>query len=209
MGFDIPMHYFVLTMYRSLYQLGSFCLGVYVLMKKVFWVSPLFRSVSRQVGPGLRIESMPFIQGKGDIVIGQEVRISGKIDILFAGNNKPMLTIGNNTFVGNGCFFGLRTGITIGENCLVAGQTFIVDNDGHPVNDQRRAQGDGPDPDQMKPVVIGHRVWIGRGGIILKGVHIGDGAIIGAGSIVRKNVQPYEIVSGNPAQHIGFANGRS
>ncbi len=206
---DIPAHYLPLGIYRILHQIGSFYFGVYIFTKKVLWVSPLFRSLSRQVGSGLQIECLPFIQGKGDIVIGKQVRISGKIDILFAGKDKPALYIGNNTFIGHGCFFGLRAGISVGKNCLVAGQVFIVDNDGHPLNDQRRAQGDGPNPDQIKPVVIGDRVWIGRGAMILKGVHIGDGAIIGAGSIVRKNVHPYEIVSGNPAQHIGVTAGRS
>lgn len=53
-------------------------------------------------------------------------------------------------------------------------------------------------------VIIGNDVWIGRNAIILSGVKIGDGAIIGAGSIVTKNVDDYEIVAGNPAKHIKY-----
>lgn len=51
-------------------------------------------------------------------------------------------------------------------------------------------------------VVIGNDVWIGYRAIILSGVHIGDGAIVGAGSIVTKDVSPYTIVAGNPAKTI-------
>lgn len=52
------------------------------------------------------------------------------------------------------------------------------------------------------PVVIKDRVWIGMRVIILPGVTIGEGAVIGAGSIVTKDVKPYDIVAGNPARVI-------
>ena len=53
-------------------------------------------------------------------------------------------------------------------------------------------------------VVIGNDVWIGRSAIVLGGVSIGDGAVIGAGSVVTKNVPPYAIVAGNPARIIRY-----
>jgi len=53
-------------------------------------------------------------------------------------------------------------------------------------------------------VIIGNDVWIGYGALILSGVKIGNGAIIGAYSLVTKDVKPYEIVAGNPAKHIRF-----
>ena len=52
------------------------------------------------------------------------------------------------------------------------------------------------------PIVIGNDVWIGIRAIILSGVKIGDGAIVGAGAVVTKDVQPYEIVGGVPARHL-------
>lgn len=55
---------------------------------------------------------------------------------------------------------------------------------------------------QTKRVVIGNDVWIGSGATILGGVRIGDGAIVAAGAVVTKNVQPYEIVGGVPAKVI-------
>lgn len=54
------------------------------------------------------------------------------------------------------------------------------------------------------PVVIGSDVWIGFEALILSGVTIGDGAAIGARTTVRRSIQPYEIVAGNPARHLGF-----
>jgi len=51
-------------------------------------------------------------------------------------------------------------------------------------------------------IYIGNDVWIGTRAIILKGVRIGDGAVVGAGAVVTKDVQPYEIVAGVPAKHI-------
>ena len=53
-----------------------------------------------------------------------------------------------------------------------------------------------------KPVIIGNDVWIGANAIILSGVTIGDGAVIAAGAVVTKDVEPYEIVGGNPAKCI-------
>ncbi len=66
----------------------------------------------------------------------------------------------------------------------------IPKNSGHPIG-----KGD---------ILIGNDVWIGYDTIILPGVKIGDGAVIGAGSVVTKNVDDYEIVAGNPAEHIRY-----
>jgi len=57
--------------------------------------------------------------------------------------------------------------------------------------------------DRGGDVVIGDRVWIGYRAIILPGVFLGEGAVIGAGAVVAKDVEPYEIVVGNPARKIG------
>ena len=51
---------------------------------------------------------------------------------------------------------------------------------------------------------IGHDVWIGRSAIVLAGVTVGDGSVIGAGSVVTKDVPPYAIVAGNPARLIRY-----
>jgi acetyltransferase-like isoleucine patch superfamily enzyme len=55
-----------------------------------------------------------------------------------------------------------------------------------------------------QPCIIGNDVWIGANAIVLAGVKVGDGAIIGANSVVTKDVEPYSIVIGNPAKHHRF-----
>lgn len=55
---------------------------------------------------------------------------------------------------------------------------------------------------KVKPTIIGRDVWIGYGTIIMSGVNIGNGAIIAAGSVVTKNIEPYAIYGGNPAKFI-------
>jgi maltose O-acetyltransferase len=52
-------------------------------------------------------------------------------------------------------------------------------------------------------VVIGDRVWIGYRAIVLPGVSIGEGAVVGAGAVVTKDVEPCAIVAGNPARKVG------
>lgn len=58
----------------------------------------------------------------------------------------------------------------------------------------------------LKPVIIRDFVWIGWGSIILPGVEIGEGAIIGAGSVVNNNIPAYSVVSGNPAKIVSYRN---
>lgn len=65
----------------------------------------------------------------------------------------------------------------------------------HPVSDNTVARGD---------VIIGNDVWIGHESVILSGVTLGDGVIVGAGSVVRQDVPPYAVVLGNPARVAGF-----
>ena len=105
-----------------------------------------------------------------------------------------------------------RGKLIIGKFCQIAAGTEFVMND---ANHQMNAistfpfytlEGwdmDAPAPSDMPfkgNTVIGNDVWIGQNAVILPGVHIGDGAIIGANSVVGSNVDPYTIVVGNPAK---------
>lgn len=59
-------------------------------------------------------------------------------------------------------------------------------------------------PKSKGDVVIGHDVWIGTEAMIISGIRIGNGAIIGARSVVTKDVEPYSVVAGNPARHLRY-----
>ncbi|MBT63686.1 MAG: hypothetical protein CML13_10790 [Puniceicoccaceae bacterium] len=168
---------------------------------KTFWVEPRFRS-RYQAGKSLWMENSPFISGRGEIVLGEGVRISGKIGIAFmpVEGNEPKLCIGANTFVGVNCAFSTAESIVVGENCLLAAETVIRDNDGHPLDAVRRRENHLLNPDEVKAVTIGDDVWVGNRAMILKGVSIGDRAIVASCAVVTKDVAADTIVAGNPAR---------
>lgn len=83
--------------------------------------------------------------------------------------------------------------ISIGKDVAIAHDVLIMDCDGHSIGGQE---------DEGIPVHIGDHVWIGSKSIILKGVTVGNGSIVAAGSVVTKNVPDNVIVAGNPARII-------
>jgi len=109
------------------------------------------------------------------------------------------VSLGNNSNIGQGCW--LLGDITIGNNVMMAPQVIILSSN-HEFRDVSKPmieQGQRPD----EPVHIGDDVWIGTRAIILPGIHIGSHSIIGAGSVVTRNVDEWMIVGGNPAKVIG------
>jgi maltose O-acetyltransferase len=109
--------------------------------------------------------------------------------------------IGNNSGIGAFSSIGtvkIGNNVMMGTHCLIISQNHCFDE----LNVPMRKQGFQKD----KPVVIEDDVWIGSRVIILPGIRIGSGSIIGAGTVVTKNVKPYSIVGGNPAKVIGHRN---
>lgn len=108
--------------------------------------------------------------------------------------NGGVLTIGRNTYM-NESLIQCANSISIGDDCAIAGDVLIQDTDFHPI-----LGNDGKPKPISKPIKIGNKVWICAKATILKGVSIGDGAIIAAGAVVTKDVPPYTCVAGNPAR---------
>ncbi|MFN3712157.1 MAG: acyltransferase [Alcanivoracaceae bacterium] len=202
---ELPIPGVLLPVIRAGYQGGVLISEGLSLLYKWLVLVPVMRAVCTDVGAGLRIERMPYIRGRGAIRIGVDVYLSGKIGIGLSSRSAgvtPSLTIGNRTFIGHECSFNLRHAIHIGAECLLAGGIIIQDNDGHPIDAVAR-RADEPAPESAVAAVnIGDGVWIGRRAIILKGVTIGENAIVGAGSVVVKDVPANAIVAGNPARLI-------
>ena len=76
----------------------------------------------------------------------------------------------------------------------------ISDTDGHPRQADLRAANLPADVRDIRPVRIGKYAWVGNGSHIMKGVTIGEGAIIGANSVVISDIPPYSLALGNPAE---------
>lgn len=110
---------------------------------------------------------------------------------------------GSNVTVGDHVYFNFGTTfvddykITIGSNVLFAPHVSIAVTN-HPLHPELRRRGEM----YARPVVIKDWVWIGTGSIICPGVTIGEGAVIGAGSVVTKDVPPYCLAAGNPCRVI-------
>ena len=117
--------------------------------------------------------------------------------------------IGDRTFIG-GSQLVAADGIVIGNDVLVSWGVHIVDHDSHSLAWQHRKNDvmmwlDGKKDWShvpQKPVVIEDKAWIGFNAIILKGVTIGEGAVVAAGAVVTRDVAPYSVVGGNPAKVI-------
>ncbi|KQO80111.1 hypothetical protein ASF29_21105 [Rhizobium sp. Leaf262] len=99
------------------------------------------------------------------------------------------LTLGSG-FTNRNSWISCGHEITIGEQVFIADQVIIRDWDGHTIVGRPNAA----------PITIGNHVWIGMRSMILKGVTIGDGAVIAAGAVVVKDVPAGSVVAGNPAK---------
>jgi acetyltransferase-like isoleucine patch superfamily enzyme len=113
--------------------------------------------------------------------------------IFISVNKGAKLEIGSgyaNNDVDISCFNSIK----IGNNVAISKGVIIRDSDNHSI--------DRPEFIEKLPIVIGDHVWIGMRAIILKGVTIGDGAIVAAGAVVAKNVPPKALVGGVPAKII-------
>ena len=109
------------------------------------------------------------------------------------------IKIGDRFYMGHNCF--LSADLIIGDDVMFASCVTLVGGD-HDISDPSiNLNASGRDVD-VKPIVIGSNVWIGHGVIILAGVNIGKNSIVGAGSIVTKDVPENMIYAGNPAKQI-------
>lgn len=152
--------------------------------------------------PGIKIGSKTHVYRGATI----ETRHGGSITIGKEGeilDGVLLLSYGGNIRIGDYCSINPYTivyghgGVTIGNNVLIAGHTMIIPAN-HIFSDRNTPIG--RQGCTTKGIYIEDDVWIGHACSILDGVTIGKGAVIGAGSVVTKDIPPYSIALGNPAQ---------
>lgn len=106
------------------------------------------------------------------------------------------IRVGRNVFVNQNCTFYDLGGLEIGDDVLIGPNVSLITS-GHPLApSQRRAAV------VAKPIVIERNVWIAAGATVIGGVTVGENSVVGAGSVVTKDVPPNTFVGGNPAQVI-------
>ena len=198
----LPIPGFLRPLIRGIYRLGVFVVESSSFLFKLLVVEPILRSVCRTVGVGLRAERIPFMRGRGRLSMADHVNLSGRSCFYFISNRspEPEIVIGSHVFIGNGCTLSSGSKIEIGDHCLLAAGVRIHDNDGHPLDPQRRREGAPVDDTEIAPVIIGSNVWLGADATVLKGVSIGENAVIGTGAVVTSDVPPNSICAGNPAR---------
>ena len=147
------------------------------------------------------------IRGKKLISVGKGF-VTGfncRIDAYTESNKKLVIEIGNNVQINDNVHIGAIESITIGDNVLIASKVFITD---HNHGDYSGDKQDSPEtiphdrPIYSKPVKIKKNVWLGEFVSVLSGVTIGEGSIIGAMSVVNKDIPPFTIAVGSPAKVI-------
>jgi acetyltransferase-like isoleucine patch superfamily enzyme len=160
--------------------------------RKKYVLTPYYRRCFCYAGKRLSVYGR--IRVKGKVSVGNDVTLNYGSELLAQENG--VIKIGDNVY-----FHGRiisTCGVEIGNDVIVSRLATIIDHDGYGI--------DGNPPSE-KPVKICSHVWIGMRAMILKGVTIGEHAIVGANAVVTKDVEPNTIVAGNPAHKIRSTTG--
>lgn len=154
------------------------------------------------LGKLISVNQKPLIVNHGSIHLEDEVRIWSNINRskIFV-DKGATLTVGKNSRI-NGVHISVSEDVRIGNNVRIAPYSIIIDNDYHKVDDHFSDEG------TRGRITIEDDVWITMSCMIMKGVRIGKGAVIAAGSVVTRDVAPYTVVGGVPAKFIKNLKGQ-
>lgn len=190
---------FAKNILRKIRAFKNYTIGIFYLL--------IFNNLS--LNRPFRLNGFPYFRISGKALIGKNSTFNSSTIYNTAGISKRCsIYVGPNStlVIGENCGFSgvsihSEIGIRIGDNCLVGANSNIWDTDFHSINYLKRRGSDVGDF-LSAPINIGADVFIGANCLILKGVTIGDRSIIGAGSVVVKNVPPDQVWAGNPARFI-------
>lgn len=199
----LPLPRVLNPMLRGLFSLHQGFMTSIRWLFTFFYREPLFRGRCESIGKRFRLTRMPFVIGHTEIHIGDDVNFFGQVDI-FSGRifDHPKLILQNRVDIGHNVSFTVNKEIVIEEDVNVASGVHFMDTDAHPRDFEDRIADLPPQPDEIKPVRICKGAWIGGGSCIMKGVTIGEGAIIGVNSVVVTDIPPFCVAMGNPARVI-------
>jgi len=188
-----------------LWGIGGLWNRLWPLFLKIIYREPMLRYRCERVGVRLELEgAIPLIIGNGAIEIGDDVLVGSKNTwtVGFKVSTDARLVIGNRVSINYDTMISVAKCVSIGDDTMMAATVQIYDNPSHPLSPARRLRRESFAIDEARPVVIGRNVWIGTAAIILRGVTIGDNAVVAAGSVVTKSVPANAVVAGNPAKII-------
>lgn len=185
-------------------------------MKQTWWnltVVPSLRNRGVVIAQKVRMQGRPIVslaQGSR-IQIGERCVLCSTSEFNALGVNHPIvmrtlrqgaeILIGADTGISGGSICAARS-IRIGTGCLIGANVTLADTDFHSINPSNRRYNGNPDDIAVAPIVIEDNVFIGAEAFILKGVTIGRNSVIGAASVVTRDVPENAIAVGNPARVI-------
>lgn len=200
---NLPVPRFFYPALRAVFHVQSIAAHAFRWIASYFYREPLFRARCASVGKRFRLTRLPYIVSHAKIYIGDDVNIFGKVDI-FSGRifDEPRLVIHNRVDIGHNVTFIVNKEIVIEDDVNIASGVRFMDTDAHPRDTSARIADLPPTPEEIKPVRICRNAWIGHNVFVLKGVTVGEGAIIGVNSVVISDIPPYSVAIGNPARVI-------
>jgi acetyltransferase-like isoleucine patch superfamily enzyme len=162
------------------------------------------RKLLTPYGPRLKLDGLAFIGPKVVLQIGRHARVElGRWSWLGHGTkvrcHEGVVSIGAKTVMGQECTISAYQHVSIGRECVIADRVMLIDFDHGMVEVDRPIRHQGI---YKRDVRVGNNVWIGYGACILRGVTVGDNAVIGTSSVVTKDVPPNAVVAGVPARII-------
>lgn len=153
---------------------------------------------AESLGSRVRLWGVPAVKNEGRLVIGDRVRITSTIATFELGvGPEGTMEIGSNVLINYGCSFGATKLVRIGDRCNIGTQCILIDNAFHELDpDLRDVQ------PESQPVILERNVWLASRVIVLPGVTVGENSVIGAGSVVTKDIPPNVLAAGIPARVI-------
>ena len=191
----------LLPPFRLLYELHFGVIVVWRFLLNFFYRYPLFQARCASLGKNVAIDGLPFVAGHVEIHIGDNVWIGGQVSVISgSAAHHPRLIINDRAEVGWNVLFSINSEIVIEEDARVSFDCRLMDSDGHPREADLRAAHQRVRPQDVRPIRICRNAWVGNGTHVMKGVTIGEGAIIGANSVVVSDIPPFCLAMGNPAE---------
>ena len=170
-----------------------------VAMVARLWRLAVFQSsVSHAVPLTTQFDGKITVVGTGNIILGQHCRFGDGVLLETKGEGK--IVLGDNVRINKGCVLTARTEIMIGNDTLMGEYSSIRDAN-HCIKKSFLIREQGHVADK---ITIGQDVWIGRGTIVLKGVSIGEGAVVGANSTVNHSIKAQSINVGAPSRLLKY-----